>query len=154
MWSTPHFAYRPDEYESEKASNSYLMSVIAVMAGLPFPVINLVATAVFFFANRGERDFVRWHCTQALLSQAAMLAMNAPGVWWTAAIIFGPASVTNLYISYILTIVLFNLLEFIATVYAAIETRKGRHVEWWVFGPMTNALVRAGARTPHSPARA
>jgi hypothetical protein len=153
MWSTPQFAYRPDEYESEKASNSYLMSVIAVMAGLPFPVINLVATAVFFFANRGERFFVRWHCTQALLSQAAMLAMNAPGVWWTAAIIFGPASVTNLYISYILTIVLFNLLEFIATVYAAIETRKGRHVEWWVFGPMTNALVRAGAGTPHSPAR-
>jgi uncharacterized membrane protein len=145
MWSTPPFAYRPDEYESEKASNSYLMSVLAVMAGLPFPVINLVATAVFYFANRNQRYFVRWHCTQALLSQATMLSMNAPGVWWTVAIAFGSATVTNLYLSYILTVILFNLLEFIATVYAAIETRKGRHVEWWVFGPMANALVRADA---------
>jgi uncharacterized membrane protein len=143
MWTRPPFAYRPDEYESEKASNSYLMSVIAVMAGLPFPVINLVATAFFFFANRRGNYFVRWHCTQALLSQAAMLAMNAPGLYWTLSILFGPASVTNLYLSYILTIVIFNLLEFIATVYAAVETRKGRHVQWWVFGAMTNALVKA-----------
>ncbi len=142
MWSTPPFAYRPDEYESEKASNSYLMSVIAVMAGLPFPVINLVATGFFFFANRRGRFFVRWHCTQALVSQAAMLSMNAPGVYWTLDIVFGSAMVSNLYISYVITIVLFNLLEFIATIYAAIETRKGRHVEWWVFGPITNALVR------------
>lgn len=142
MWSTPAFEYRPDESESEKASNSYLMSIIAVMAGLPFPVINLVATAFFFFANRRARFFVRWHCTQALVSQAAMLSMNAPGLWWTLDIIFGSATVSNLYISYIITIVLFNLLEFIATIYAAIGTRKGRHVEWWVFGPITNALVR------------
>lgn len=142
MWTRPPFAYRPDEYESEKASNSYLMSVIAVMAGLPFPVINLVATVVFFLAHRGERYFVRWHCTQALISQAAVLAMNVPGVWWTLAIIFGSASVTNLYLSYILTIVVFNLLEFVATVYSAVETRKGHHVEWWVFGAITNALVK------------
>lgn len=142
MWSTPPFTYRPDEYESEKASNSYLMSVIAVMAGLPFPVINLVATGFFFFANRRGRFFVRWHCTQALISQAAMLSMNAPGVYWTLTIIFGSATVSNPYLSYIITIIIFNLLEFIATMYAAIETRKGRHVEWWVFGPLTNALVR------------
>lgn len=142
MWTLPRFPYAPDEYESEKASNSYLMSVIAVMAGLPFPVINLVATAVFFFANREARYFVRWHCTQALLSQVAMLAMNVPGVWWTLDILFGSGGVTNPYISYVITIVLFNLLEFIATVYAAIETRKGRHVSWWVFGPMTDAVVR------------
>src|SRR5512134_735404 len=98
MWTRPPFSYRPDEHESEKASNSYLMSVIAVMAGLPFPVINLAATAFFFFANRRERYFVRWHCTQALVSQAAFIAMNLPGVWWTASIVFGPASVTNLYL--------------------------------------------------------
>jgi hypothetical protein len=141
MWTTPPFGYAPDEYESEKASNSYLMSVIAVMAGLPFPVINLIATAAFYLANRTERPFVRWHCTQALLSQSVFILMNVPAVWWTAAILFGPASITNLYLSYALTVVLFNILEFIATVYAAVETRKGRHVEWWVFGPMTNALI-------------
>lgn len=142
MWSTPPFSYRPDEDESEKASNSYLMSVIALMAGLPFPVINLAATGFFFLANRRGRPFVRWHCTQALLSQFAMLAMNGPALYWTLSILFGSWTVTNLYLSYLLTVVLFNLLEFIATIYAAIETRKGRHVEWWVFGPLTNALAR------------
>ena len=147
MWSTPPFSYRPDEYEAEKASNSYLMSVVAVMAGLPFPVVNLAATVAFFFANRAARPFVRWHCTQALVSQAAMLAMNVPGVWWTLAILFGPAELTNTYVAYVITIVVFNLLEFIATIYAAIETRKGRHVEWWVFGAITNAVMRTAPGT-------
>ncbi|HLB01317.1 MAG TPA: hypothetical protein VJO14_08025, partial [Bacteroidota bacterium] len=78
MWSLRNFSYRPDDYESEKASNSYLMSVVAVMAGLPFPVVNLLATAFFYAANRRARYFVRWHCMQALLSQVAMLAMNGP----------------------------------------------------------------------------
>ena len=31
------FVYKPDEYEAEKASNSYLMSLIAIMVGLPLP---------------------------------------------------------------------------------------------------------------------
>jgi hypothetical protein len=38
--------------------------------------------------------------------------------------------------------VLFNLLEFAATIYAAVRTRKGLHVEWWLFGPLTNATIR------------
>jgi len=143
MWSRGDFSYRPDDYESEKASNSYLMSVIAVMAGLPFPVINLLATAFFYLANRRAAPFVRWHCTQALLSQAAMLAMNAPALYWTLTIVFGDPPITNLYLSYMITVVLFNLLEFIATVYAAVQTRRGTHVSWWVFGPLADLLVKA-----------
>ena len=34
-------------------------------------------------------------------------------------------------------------IAWVATVYAAVATRKGRHVEWWVFGPLTDVLVRA-----------
>lgn len=142
MWSLGDFSYRPDDFESEKASNSYLMSVVAVMVGLPFPVVNLVATFFFYVANRRSKYFVRWHCTQALLSQAAMLAMNAPALAWTLSIVFGDPTVTNLYLSYIITVVLFNLLEFVATVVAAVQTRRGRHVAWWVFGPLTDVMVR------------
>ena len=39
--------YKPAEHELEAASNSYLMSLLAVMAGLPFPIINLLASDVF-----------------------------------------------------------------------------------------------------------
>ena len=136
------FRYAPDEYESEKASNSYLMSLVAVMVGLPLPVVNLIATAMFYAGNRNKPYFVRWHCTQALLAQAITLVMNAAGVYWTLAIVFGSLAVTNSYIAYVITIVLFNLLEFIATIYAAVRTRKGMHVEWWLFGPLTDAFVR------------
>jgi uncharacterized Tic20 family protein len=136
------FSYRPDEYESEKASNSYLMSLVALMAGLPMPIVNLIATVIFYFANRRAAHFVKWHCTQTLLIQAFTLVMNAACVYWTISIVFGGNTVTNNYISYVFTVVAFNLVEFIATIYTAIRTRKGEHVSWWFFGPLTDLLVR------------
>ncbi len=137
------FAHPPDEYDSEKASNSYLMSLVALMVGLPFPLINLIATVIFFFGNRSSTHFVRWHCMQALLSQMVVLIINAAGVYWTLSIFWGSNIVSDSYLGYIITIILFNILELIATIYAAVQTRKGRHVEWWLFGPLSNALVKA-----------
>ncbi len=140
---TPGPVIPHDEYEAEKASNGYLMSVVAVMVGLPLPVINLIATAIFYVGNRNGTYFVRWHCTQALLSQAVTVVMNAAGVYWTLSIAFGDKTITDAYLGYVITIVLFNLAEFAATAYAAAATRKGRHVEWWLFGPLTHLLVKA-----------
>jgi uncharacterized membrane protein len=142
MSETTPFPYKPNDYEAEKASNSYLMSVVAVIAGLPLPIINLIATAIFFLSNRNGTYFVRWHCMQALLSQATVLVMNSAGFYWTLSIIFGDKTLTNDYIAYIITIVIFNIAEFVATVYAATQTRKGRHVELWVFGPLTQTLCK------------
>ena len=141
MISTVAFAYRPVDSEAEKASNSYLMSLVAVIAGLPFPIINLIATFVFFLANRQSTYFVRWHCMQALLSQASLLAVNSVAFWWTVSIVFRDGHVTNPYISYMLTVVFFNLLELIATIYTAIQTRKGIHVKWWFYGDLTDTIV-------------
>ncbi len=142
MSETTSFTYQPDDFEAEKASNSYLMSVVAVIAGLPLPIINLLATAIFYFGNRKGSYFVRWHCTQALLSQLTVLVMNSAGFYWTLSIIFGDKTVNNNYIAYMITIVLFNLGEFIVTIYAAIQTRKGRHVEFWFFGPLTETICK------------
>ncbi len=132
----------PNEHECEKASNSYLISLVALMAGLPLPVVNLIATAMFFLANRRAERFVRWHCTQALLGQVAALMMNVAGVYWTLAILLGSHAISNVYIAYMVVIVAANLTEFIATIYAAIRTRKGRQVSWYFFGPLTDLLVK------------
>lgn len=142
MNSTNDFAYVPSEHETERASNSYLMSLIAIMGGLPLPIINLIATFFFFLGNRKNTYFVRWHCTQALLSQFVLFPFNSAGFWWTVAIIFGKTPINSNYIAYIITIFLFNLLEFIATIHAAIVTRKGQHVEWWVVGGITNQICK------------
>jgi uncharacterized Tic20 family protein len=136
------FAYKPDDYENEKASNSYLMSMIALIAGMPLPIINLIATFIFYLGNVKGTYFVRWHCTQALMSQVTVLFMNSAAFYWTLHIVFGNGTVTNNYIGYLITVFLFNLTEFIMTIYTAIQTRKGIHVEWWFWGPMTNLLCK------------
>ena len=137
------FPYTPDEYESERASNSYLMSVVVLMVGLPLPIINLIASAMFYLANRKSGRFVRWHCTQTLLAQALTLVANATAVYWTLSIVFRGATSTNNYFAYLFTVILFNLIEFAATVYAAVHTRRGNHVVWWFFGPLTELMVKA-----------
>lgn len=142
MSKTTAFPYKPDDYEAEKASNSYLMSVVAVIAGLPLPIINLIATAIFYLGNRNGTYFVRWHCTQALLSQVTVLVMNSAGFYWTISIVFCDKTLSNDYIAYMITVVLFNVVEFAATIYAAVETRKGRHVALWFFGPLTETICK------------
>jgi len=142
MISIKRFIYEPGEHEAEKASNSYVMSLVAVIAGLPLPIINLIATFAFFLGNRKGTYFVRWHCTQALVSQLSVFVMNSFGFWWTVSIIFGPETVSNKYISYLITIFIFNVLEFIATIYTAIKTRKGSHISWWFYGDLTNLLCK------------
>lgn len=136
------FEYEPGEHEAEKASNSYLMSLIAIVGGLPIPIINLFATLIFYFSNTKGTYFVRWHCTQALLSQFSLVLMNSFGFWWTVSIVFGTESITNKFIAYIFSILIFNLIEFIATIYTAIKTRKGLHVSWWFYGDLTNLLCK------------
>lgn len=136
------FNYAPGEHEAETASNSYLMSLIAIIVGLPFPIVNLIATLIFYLNNRKSNYFVKWHCTQALLSQTSMLLINSTGFWWTISIIFSDSTVTNTYIAYIIMVIVFNLTEFMATIYTAIKTRKGIHVEWWLYGALTNLICK------------
>ena len=140
---TKNFIYQPGEHEAESASGSYLMSLIVIMIGLPLPIVNLIATVIFFLGNRKSSYFVRWHCTQALLSQLSLLFINSFGFWWTISILFTEESITSPYIAYLFTAILFNIAEFIATIYTAIQTRKGKHVEWWFYGPLTNLICKS-----------
>ena len=142
MIQNSKFTYTPGEHEAEKASSSYLMSLIALVAGLPLPIINLMATFFFYVANRKGTYFVRWHCTQALLSQLSVLFMNSVAFWWTISIIFRDESVTNNYLSYLISVIIFNVFEFIATIYTAIQTRKGIHVEWWFYANLTQLICK------------
>lgn len=142
MINVTKFNYVPGEHEAEKASNSYLMSLVALVVGLPLPIVNLIATLIFYLGNRKGTYFVRWHCTQALLSQLSMLFINSIGFWWTISIIFTEETMTNNYIAYIIAALIFNLTEFIATIYTAIQTRKGEHVEWWFYGNLTNLICK------------
>ncbi len=113
------------------------------MVGLPLPIINLLATLFFFIANRKSTYFVRWHCTQALLSQFSLFCLNSVGFWWTVTILLRRGEgISNGYIAYLVLVVLFNVAEFIMTIRAAIRTRKGVHVSWWFYGPLTDTICK------------
>ena len=79
--------YVPQEHEREAAAQSYLMSLLVVMVGLPFPIVNLAATLIFYLANRRKTYFVRWHCTQALVSQVPLFLVNCVLFWWSVRIL-------------------------------------------------------------------
>jgi hypothetical protein len=132
----------PDEHEAEKASNSYIMSLVAVVAGLPLPVVNLIATFVLYVGYRKESYFVRWHTTQAFFSQLFLFLLNTAAFWWSLIIFFTPRTVSNLYISYIIIVLIYNLTDLVATIYSAILTRKGKHVEWWFYGPLSDLICK------------
>lgn len=160
MLTHPPFAYTPSESERESASNSYLMSLIAIMAGIPLPVMNLLATGIFYLGNRKSGYFTRWHCTQAMLSQITMFVVNITSVSWVLAILFGPANFSNAFVAWLIVALLVNLTEFALTIYTAIVTRKGVHVSWWFWGTLTDLVCKPladkTARTPAdlSPTRA
>lgn len=134
--------YKPGENEMEHAANSYLMSLLAAMAGLPFPIVNLLATVIFYLANRKRTYYVRWHCTQALVSQLPLFCTNTILFWWTVRIIFGSVTVSSFYFAYLFTVVIFNLLDFIATIYTAVKVRQGKQVEWYVYGGLTDIICK------------
>jgi len=142
MTATTAFSYVPGEHEAEKASNSYLMSMVAVVAGLPLPIVNVIASVIFYLSNRNGTYFVRWHATQSMFSQLGLGIFNSVSFWWTVSIVFGDENVSNNYFAYLFTVIIFNLIEFVSTIYAAIETRKGKHVDFWFFGGLTHLICK------------
>jgi uncharacterized Tic20 family protein len=137
------FSYEPNDDEAEKASNSYLMSIIAIFAGLPLPIVNFIATVIFYLGNKNGTYFVRWHCTQALLSQLSIFFINSFAFWWTILILFTDKPITNNYIVYFFVALIFNLFELIATIFTAIKIRKGLHVEWWLYSNITSKICNS-----------
>ena len=135
--------YKPHEHELEAASNSYLMSLLVAMVGLPFPIVNLIATVIFFLANRRQTYFVRWHCMQALVSQFPLFFTNSILFWWTVRVLIGWTSLSSFYFAYLFTVLLFNIIDFIATIHTMIAVRQGKQVEWYVYGPLTHLLCKS-----------
>jgi len=139
---------KPNDHESEVASNGYLLSFIVLFIGLHLPIVNLIASVIFFAANRKRSFFIRWHTMQVMFSQLILVPFNSIGFWWTihilfsGSIFFSETPISSSYIAYMITLVIFNLIEFIAALYAAVKVRKGIHVEWFLFGPLANLLCK------------
>lgn len=143
MWNTNPTTYKPHYGENEEASNSYLMSLVAVLAGMPLPIVNLLASFFFWISHRKSSQYVKWHCMQNLVSQVPLFLTNTGAFWWTIAVFFNSKTmVTDKYVAYIILVATLNLIEFFIMIVTASKVRNGKHVHWWLFGDITNLIYK------------
>lgn len=152
-------------YEAEQAANAYLMSVVAVIAGLPLPIINVLASLLFFAAKRKSPYAVRWHSLQSLLGQVIVMPFNSLAFWWTFRIFFSHLDMLdhNLHIgkefltfaspaywAYMCFALLLNIFEFIAVIATAVAVRKGKNIRWFGIAAITDVLCSKENRDPYA----
>jgi len=134
-------SYIPSESERENASNAYIITMMTVTLGLPFPVLNLFACIGFYFLIRKKTPFTRFHSLQAITSQIPVILMNSGAIIWIIAILFHKAAIGNNFISYIITVVIFNVIDISYNIIAAMKAQKGLMYSYALFGPLSWMII-------------
>lgn len=137
------------QQDLEQASNSYLMAVISVMAGLPLPIINVVASFIFYLGYKRASYFVRWHCIQAIMAQAVMVPFNSIAFAWTIRLLVNNQSPDFYFAAYIFAILIFNIVEFLTVIITASMVRKGKNVRWFIIANIADAITSKENRDPY-----
>jgi uncharacterized membrane protein len=115
----------------------YLMMFAALAVGLPLPIINLIASIIYYYTNKNNSRFVRFHTYQAMISQLPLTLLNAVCVGW-ALRIFLSASwiITPAFIGFAMMLAVANLVYLIFGIISAVKASKGRMYYYWIFGRM------------------
>ena len=118
------------------------MMFAAIAAGLPLPIINLIAVVIYYYINKSKSRFVRFHSLQALYSQIPITVMNAGLVFWSISRLFYSdcgfmdCPYWNEYIGFAIAVVIVNIIYFVLNIIAAIRARKGRMIYFVFFGKL------------------
>lgn len=136
------------EREMESASTAYVLTLMVVMVGMPLPIINLIACIGYYFSIKSKSFFVRFHAMQAMTSQAFIILMNSVALSWTLKIIFSDTIYSKIYFGYVATVILFNLMDYILNITAAVRARKGRMFRFTFFGMLSYMLTKKYLNTP------
>lgn len=137
---------QPEELEvreREDAMGAYLMMFAALGAGLPLPILNLVAAIIYYYINKGKSLFVRFHSLQSLLSQLPTSILNAVAVFWGARIIFFDYAFTDVFKGYLWLVGIANLVYIIFSIIGAVKARKGEMYYFVLFGRISYQSVFA-----------
>ncbi len=127
--------YELSEREKEDAMGAYFMMFASLAAGLPFPVLNLIAAIIYYYINKKESRFVQFHAFQSLISQIAPSLLNAIAIIWSVVNLLSASSFwTPLYSGFLVVTILTNLIYFIISIIAATKARKGKMYYFISFG--------------------
>jgi uncharacterized Tic20 family protein len=144
-----HPVPQPDDIpvrEREDAMGGYLMMFAALAAGLPLPIINLIAAIIYFFINRSKSRFIKFHSYQSLVSQIPTSLINIGLVFWTVRLffyqsasfdeVFSIGSEYEIYWGYLIMVLIANVMYMIFSLIAAFKARKGQFYYFLFFGKM------------------
>lgn len=130
---------QPDEIpirEKEDAMGAYLMMFAALAAGLPLPIINLIAAIIYYFVNKSKSRFVHFHSLQSLISQLPTSLLNAGLVFWVIRIWMGNYEVNDYFRGYLGLVAVGNIIYFIFSIIAAVRARRGQFYYFLFFGKL------------------
>jgi uncharacterized Tic20 family protein len=130
--------------EKEDAMGAYLMMFAALGAGLPLPIINLLAAIIYYYIHKSKSRFVQFHAYQALIATVPTALINAGLMFWAIRIFFFEGwHVTNNFKGYVAAAVIANLAYFVIGIIAAIKARKGMYYYYIFFGKIAYQKVFA-----------
>lgn len=127
--------------EREDSMGAYLMMFAAMGAGLPLPIMNLVAAIIYYVVHKDKPRFVKYHTLHSLLAQIPVTLLNAGLIFWTIRNLIYENSFTDLFLGYLSTVVLANLIYTIFSIIAAIKARRGRFYYFVFFGRLAFDIV-------------
>ena len=128
---------QPDEIsdrEKEDAMGAYFMMFAGLGLGAPLPLINLVASVVYWAINRRKSRFVAFHSLQSLLEQIPVTLFNAGLIAWLLVILFTDLVFPREFWVALVFVVLVNILDIVVSVIALTRARKGRFFYMPLFG--------------------
>ena len=137
--------------EREDAMGGYLMMFAALAAGLPLPMLNMIAAVIYYYVNKKKSKFVHFHVAQSVLSQIPTSLLNGVLVFWTIRTFFGDRNFTDNFKGYALAVLVANLAYIGFSIYAAIKARKGEMYYFLLFGRISYNIafrVRDDERIP------
>ena len=118
---------RPDEIsprERDDAMGAYLMMFASLGLGLPLPLINIVASAVYYFINRKASRFVAFHALQAFLFHVPVALFNAANLVWLIVAIVRERFTVAFFVFCAVTALL-NLTFVVYSLVALVRARRG-----------------------------
>ncbi len=114
------------ERERDDAMASYLMMFASLAVGLPIPLVNLVASVIYFLVNRKTSRFVAFHALQALLTHVPVVLLNAGLVAWLVTILATQSGFHPGFFWYLFFTVLVNIAYIVWSIVALVHAHKGR----------------------------
>jgi uncharacterized Tic20 family protein len=120
--------------EKEDASGSYLMMFATTAIGLPLPIINMIASIVYYFVNRSKGKFVEFHSLQSMYSQLIISVFNNFIVIWAIVNLVKHNPFTNNFWGFTIAIGVFNVIYLIFSIIGAVRAHRGRFYYFMFFG--------------------